>query len=1294
MNEKTNLTISLGLKILLAVLLTQSQLFGQQQESSNQQKLPAYTAINPADLPPPLKAEYVHPDSIKPPTIIPLRGQPKVIPAHPNVHPLKTPEVVQLPKDIKVLTIGKDIPLPKTVPTKGRKIPVSHPKPIPIESFRTKESAIYPIQFLSEDQGLKTPVITSLLEDSRGRIWFGTAASEDGVFYGGGGAFMYDGNNLFHFTQKEGFNLQSIPDIMEDSKGNIWFLGLGSICYYDGNHFVYFSDEEGLINKYITAITEDRQGNIWLGGKEIYRFDGNNFTIFDKAHGLDNEYILGEDNDVFSFNINALLEDSRGHLWWATQGSGVLRYDGQTIAFLSTKEGLVDNYIESILEDSKGRIWLGSGGTGNTGRGVSCFTPNLSPSSSELSGSITNFTNEHGLIGFRITSMLEDQSGDIWLATFNNGVSRFDGNKFTQYTKEEGLNFNAALCLEEDTYGNIWVGTKGGGISRIQPNSFMHFTEKQGLSKQWINTIFEDSKGNIWLGTAFGGALKYDGQNFTHYTEAEGLTHNYVLSFMEDSKGNIWMTTPYNGVSCFDGKVFKNYTSKQGLSFNFVGDSHEDQEGNLWFSCGFFGGITRLNPDTGQFTHFTGQKEEGKVKHLIGGGHLYEDGNHDLWFGGAGWVTKYDKEKDQINYAYPVDSVEKGWVLHYLEDDANLWIGTTTPKFIKIEKGPNQLAKTVTYYNAENGCPNSAVMSIINDKQNHLWLSSKEGLALSPGGIKDLVNSNNKWLHFGKEDGLKSKDFRFGSGFLDSKNRMWWGNFSAGLTMLNLNAFDYPKIAPQHLGLSSIELQGKFSAYQSLSDTVQFLTSYSNEQLAATFDSVTAFYNYPTRLELPHDINHLTFHFAAIDWSAPHKIKYSYQIEDIDEDWSNPNRESKADYRNLPYGTHTFKVKAIGAAQIWSDPFEYTFTILPPWWHTWWAYCLYAIAAIGTIGWYVQRLRRQINQKQQQLEKEQYLNQELTELNKANSRFVPHDFLQILSKTSLKDLKLGDQTATKMTILFADIRDYTTISESMTPEQNFKFINAYLGQMGPIIKNHGGFICQYFGDGIMALFKDNHAQGVQAAIEMQKTLNFYNQTRQEQGKQAIQVGIGLNTGQLMLGVIGDEDRYDSSVISDAVNTAARMEGLTKIFGCMLIISEPTLQELMLLDDFPSSSNLDSKEKAKLLDNGKLSSNRDYTYRFLGKVKVKGKKVALNIYDFYDGDPEEIRELKTTTKADFEKALHLYFDKEFGKAADLLKVVLDKYPTDKAAQYYFDKAVAYVTAGVGETWSGVEEMVSK
>ncbi|HYO06762.1 MAG TPA: adenylate/guanylate cyclase domain-containing protein, partial [Phototrophicaceae bacterium] len=167
---------------------------------------------------------------------------------------------------------------------------------------------------------------------------------------------------------------------------------------------------------------------------------------------------------------------------------------------------------------------------------------------------------------------------------------------------------------------------------------------------------------------------------------------------------------------------------------------------------------------------------------------------------------------------------------------------------------------------------------------------------------------------------------------------------------------------------------------------------------------------------------------------------------------------------------------------------------------------------------------------------------ELEKIAAASARFVPREFLRFLKIESIVDARLGDSVQAEMTIMFADIRSFTSLSESMSPQQNFDFINSYLSRVGPVIRQYNGFIDKYIGDGIMALFPNRAEDAVQAAVEMQHQVKIYNLHRQNSGYQPIALGIGLHTGTLMLGTIGEAERMESTVISDAVNLASRVEG--------------------------------------------------------------------------------------------------------------------------------------------------------
>ncbi|MFP4469342.1 MAG: adenylate/guanylate cyclase domain-containing protein [Bacteroidales bacterium] len=298
---------------------------------------------------------------------------------------------------------------------------------------------------------------------------------------------------------------------------------------------------------------------------------------------------------------------------------------------------------------------------------------------------------------------------------------------------------------------------------------------------------------------------------------------------------------------------------------------------------------------------------------------------------------------------------------------------------------------------------------------------------------------------------------------------------------------------------------------------------------------------------------------------------------------------------------------------------------------------------------------------------EEYISN-ISRMNEAYFRFVPKQFLEFLGKDSITDVKLGDQIQKEMSVLFTDIRDFTTLSEVMTPKENFDFLNEYLSSMEPVIARNHGFIDKYIGDSIMALFMGNVENAIDAAIEMRAALADFNLQRKLDKKQPINSGIGIHTGNLMLGVVGGHGRMDGTVVSDAVNLASRIEGLTKMYGTSIIISQDTLI--------------------------KMQDPSRYNYRFLDVVKVKGKKEAVYIFEVLDGEPEDIKKLKIQTKPEFGKALQYYKTKEFDNALELFRQVNKINPADRAAQLYIARCRNILDLGIPEDWDGVETIKDK
>jgi class 3 adenylate cyclase len=324
----------------------------------------------------------------------------------------------------------------------------------------------------------------------------------------------------------------------------------------------------------------------------------------------------------------------------------------------------------------------------------------------------------------------------------------------------------------------------------------------------------------------------------------------------------------------------------------------------------------------------------------------------------------------------------------------------------------------------------------------------------------------------------------------------------------------------------------------------------------------------------------------------------------------------------------------------------------------------------------VNRLKRLLDEKNQELQDANEILEErvrrrtaqLAALNAMYERFVPKEFLSLLGKSSILEVELGDQTRQEITVMFADVRSWTSLSENMSPRDSFNFINAYLKRVSPVITEHQGFIDKYLGDGVMALFPRGADDAVQAAIAMHQAVAGYNQEREKDGFQPIEIGVGLHLGDLMLGVIGSQDRLQGTVVADAVNTASRLEGLTKRYGSSTTISEEVMARLEKPDQ--------------------------YHYRFVDKVLVKGKDTPVTVFEIFDGDPETVVALKRETKGSFEAGLELYYDRKFAEASVRFNQVLEKNPEDKAALIYLKRCASYMVQGVPADWTGVEDLVSE
>ncbi len=300
-------------------------------------------------------------------------------------------------------------------------------------------------------------------------------------------------------------------------------------------------------------------------------------------------------------------------------------------------------------------------------------------------------------------------------------------------------------------------------------------------------------------------------------------------------------------------------------------------------------------------------------------------------------------------------------------------------------------------------------------------------------------------------------------------------------------------------------------------------------------------------------------------------------------------------------------------------------------------------------------------------EREQEARQQTEATLRTFERFVPRQFTERFSQGGIETLGTGLSQQEVLSILFSDIRSFTTLSETMTPEEIFRFLNSYLRRMEAPIRKHNGFVDKFIGDAIMALFDQSPADAVSAGMDMFALLKDYNSIRTKRGHRVLRIGIGINTGEVMLGVIGSEDRIDTTALGDAVNIASRIEALTKYYGCPFLITGDTYTS--------------------------VQDNKDLLIRFIDEVQVKGKNKSTEIYEIYNFDSEILKDKKQEHYPLFEKAFRAYQQGMWKEAEVQFWKYIQRIPEDQVASQFIQRCQIFAKLPP-EDWNGIYKVENK
>ncbi len=789
----------------------------------------------------------------------------------------------------------------------------------------------HPMRFdhITLDDGLSQSNVSTILQDSRGLMWFGT---ENGLN-------SYNGYDIEQFKRERGnpdaLGSDYIYDIEEDADGNLWIATNGggvAKMSLSTRRFETFRHDPANSNSISSNVVRSLlidNGYIWLASR------GEGLDRLNPRDGQFTHYDFGNDKHPTKNpdEIYALHMGSPGKLWIGSN-AGLTLLDTQSGEFTSythsadNDRSLSDDRVRAIFEDDAGRMWIGT-----YGGGLNLFD--------KTTRSFTRYQHDaddkSSLANNRITSIFEDNDGRMWVGTYGglNLVNRSNGT-FTRFsnvdTDPTSLGGNAVTEIYQDRGGLLWIGTRNRGLSKWNPRTWSYgFENARQLSRNAesqpnVTSFSEDAAGTLWVGTFGDGLSAVDRSTgvTTHYqndpSRSDSLSDDNVMSLLQDRAGTIWVGTMTGGLNRFDpttgvSKVYRHDDSDpRSISANGIMAVYEDRIGQIWVGT-FGGGISRLDPNTDQFTHYFPDSSNANALSSNRVTSFAEDPSGKMWVGtDAGGLNLFDPATETFHHFRhdPTDpNTLAADTVYAINIDTNgvVWIGTQGGGLDRVI-GTTDDPQRVTFTNVSqvDGLANDVIYGIQFDNSGKLWLSTNYGISQydpETGAIKNMH----------RPDGLQSEEFNFGAHYRSASGELFFGGHNG------FNAF-----RPEDLRANSIVPLIALTGFYNANDP-------SKEGIPVDTDE---------GIEISYKDDVVSFEFAALDFATPELNRYQYKLEGFDKEWIDLGSRRTVTYTDLNDGSYLLRVKAANADGVWNETgLAIPVTVSPAPWDTWWAYLGY-----------------------------------------------------------------------------------------------------------------------------------------------------------------------------------------------------------------------------------------------------------------------------------------------------------------------------------------------------------------
>lgn len=874
-------------------------------------------------------------------------------------------------------------------------------------------------------------------------------------------------------TVADGLVQGSVLDIAQDQSGFLWFATEGGLDRYDGFSFKHYRHEHGrpdsLANDFIRDLDVAEDGSLWIAtdGGGVSRWDPATDSITTYRSGGANKTSLATDK------IRTVLAANDGFVWIGTRDSGLDRLhtaSGEVVHFASEPDdpsSLNSNEIFALALDGAGSLWVGGNAglnrmnleTGVISRvqlgGVphgkaivrSLLTSHdgtlwvgtegfgllaLDPETGESRLYANDPDNASSLSSNEVVAIFEDDRRRLWVGT-SSGLNLMvgDSGEFAVYRHDPAdpasISADSLFSIFQDQGGLMWFGTNTGGVSKWNPRSwsFGHYkpasSGPRSFSSANITTFTEDLDGNTWVGTFGGGINVIDRDDRTvrqiRYNPADpasSIGGDRVMAMMTDRQGHVWAGTMRGGLSQIDPEsgVVKTYVNDpsdaSSLAANGVMSLMQDRAGNVWVGT-FGGGVSRMDRKTGQFTNFGHDPEDPTTLSSPRATAVAQGRDGVIWVGTDGGGLNY-RSRDQGAWQKLIHDPENPGTLsantvYALHVDAfgNLWAGTRQGlDLVSRDRRTGEVSVDTI-----DGLDGTTVFGVQSDQDGNIWVSSSQGLArLNPesGMIRE----------FHESQGLQGEEYNFGASYKGMDGTLYFGGAN-GFNRFNPADLEL-NVTPPPVTLVSLSI------------------------INEPFESEQP-YELIRSLDLGYRDYVVTFVVAALDFTAPKKNRYAYMLEGFDETWVDAGNERRITYTNLDGGDYVLKVRAANSDGFWnSTAMAIPLTVAHPPWKTWWAYMLYAAAALlaAFAFWRQQqkKLKREFEYsrrlEQEVEERTEEINNRNQDLKIANSKLLEASTTDAL--TGLRNRRyLFQQIGKDVDLVLRHYRDGT---ETMRPDGN------------------------------------------------------------------------------------------------------------------------------------------------------------------------------------------------------------------------------------------------------------------